>query len=327
MTAEKVNFELIPDAQLDDEFDGVSGRGTTVFRHEGLDGPFVEKFVKDTGPFVMRYPMWLEKQVDAAQIVNELRGKANPNYNVPKTFISNGRVREQFVDGVYADEAAMSKADLIPAVAHFINDMSELRPVYRVKNEKVPGIFVNNVSELDGVLDKVRKFNVVSEENLNFIHEVFVFLRDMPENNIFVFGHNDLHPGNMLVNPDTGQLSVIDFELAGYQPMSYMLYNRNTAKPALWDFVNKLPRVKNPGLYWRFDACVDEMYSVINRVLFKIEAAMVYDSDIARHTLTDINMICNPIVRKRFAKLKLNYLNSETNKKMPLVPMSHYERG
>ncbi len=328
MVDKKVNFELVPNVEWDDEYEGASGRATTVVRMESLDGPHVEKFVKDNGPFANNVPGWLMKQIDAAQIVNELRAKHNPYYDVPKTFISHGRVREQYVDGINADEYTGNKADLIPQIAHFINDMSELRPVQYMQNAKLPGVFLNDVSELDMLLMDVRKFNVVKEENLKFIHDIFVFLRDMPENNTFVFGHNDLHPGNVLVNPKTGRVSVIDFELSGYQPMSYMLYNRYMAKPMLWDYVNKLPRVMNPGLYWRFDARVDEMYSVINQVLFRIEALTTfYDKDMAVERLTAINAICNPLVRKRFAALKLKYSHSGVDEKFPLVPVSHYERG
>lgn len=326
MVAEKVNFELVPDVDWDDEYDGVSGHATTVVRMESVDGPFVEKFVRDNGPFANNYPRWIAKQIDAAQISNDLRAKKNPHYDVPKTFVAHGKVREEFVDGISADEYPGNKVDFVPAIAHFINDMSELRPVQYMPNPGVPGILLKDVAELDDVLDSVRKFNVVKEENLRFIHDVFVFLRDMPENNIFVFGHNDLHPGNVLVNPKNGRISIIDFELSGYQPMSYMLYNRYTAKPALWDFVNKLPRTKNPALRWNFDARVDEMYSVINRVLFKIESAMVYDHDMAAQRLEDINMLCNKIVRKKFATLKLKYSDAKSDNQWPLVPMAHYDR-
>lgn len=327
MADAKVNFELVPDMDWDDLHDeGVSGRGTSVFLRDTLNGPVVEKFAKEYGAFTSDVNKWFDKQRDAAQISNELRAKQNPHYHVPKTFVAGGKVREEFVDGINADEYIGDKASLIPGIAHFINDMSELRPVRCVTNSAVPGILVKDVFELDKILDRVRKFNVVKEQNLQFIHDLYVFLRDMPENNVLVFGHNDLHSGNVLVNPKDGRLSIIDFELAGFQPMSYMLYNRNTANPALWDWVNKLPRSKNPNLRWNYNARVDEMYSVIHRALFKIECANVYDQDMAMQMLADINMICNPIVRKRFATLKQTYADTGKEKILPLVPMAHYER-
>ena len=42
---EKVNFELVPESDWGDEYEGVSGRATTVVRMESLDGSFIEKFV------------------------------------------------------------------------------------------------------------------------------------------------------------------------------------------------------------------------------------------------------------------------------------------
>ena len=68
------------------------------------------------------------------------------------------------------------------------------------------------------------------------------------------------------------------------------------------------------------------MYSVINRVLFKIESALVYDHDMAAQRLEDINMLCNKIVRKKFATLKLKYSDTKSDNQWPLVPMAHYDR-
>ncbi len=327
MVDEKVNFELVPEIDWGDEYEGVSGRATTVVRMESLDGSFVEKFVSETGPYAMRWPMWLAKQIDAAQITNDLRAKHNPHYDVPKTFISHGHVREQYVDGINADEYTGNKADLIPAIAHFINDMSELRPLRFVRNHGVNGLQMENIADLDKLLDKVRKYNVVREENLKLIRDVFEFLRDIPENNYFVFGHNDLHPGNVLVNPKTGRMSVIDFELSGYQPMSYMLYTQMQMGPPVWDYVNKLPRVVNPKLRWNYDARIAELYNFMHRVMLNIEKSYVYDKDMAANILSDINMLCNPVVRKKFAALKLKYQDTLVCDEMSLVPVSHYERG
>ena len=52
MADAKVNFELVPDMDLDDLHDeGVSGRGTSVFLRDTLNGPVVEKFAKEYGAF------------------------------------------------------------------------------------------------------------------------------------------------------------------------------------------------------------------------------------------------------------------------------------
>lgn len=325
MADKNVNFELVPDV-TGQEPDVVSGRATSFVRKESLNGSFGEKSAKKEGRFVMSESKWFARQQNAAIISNELRTKANPHYDVPKTFISHGHVREQFVDGINADKYKGDMSDLIPAVAHFINDMSELRPVQFRRNKKVPGMLLNDIADLDDEIEKVRKFNVVHEKNLQLIHDVYAFLRDMPENNMFVFGHNDLHPGNVFVNPENGRLTVIDFELSGYQPLSYVMYEEMRSGPLLWDYVNKLKRVTNPKLHWNYDANVADLYKFLRRVLYKMENVSIFDKETAAQDLKKINDLCNPAFRKKFAMLKLKYQDSLLGPEMPLVPMLHYER-
>ena len=324
MVDKKVNFELVPSFDRDDMFDEMSGHATTVVRMDSLSGPFVEKFVKDSGAYALRRSVWLEKQIATAQISNELRAKHNPHYYVPKTFISNGHVREQYVDGINADEYKGDKSDFIPVIAHFINDMSELRPVQFRRNKSVPGTMINDVADLDEKLDRVCKFNVVREQNLQLVREVYEFLRDLPENNMFVFGHNDLHPGNVFVDPETGRVTIIDFELSGYQPMSYMLYAGMRSGALLWDYVNKLPRTTNSGLNWNYDANIAELYKFVRRVLYQMENVSTFDMSTSVRSLERINDLCNVVLRKKFAMLKLKYQDSLLGPEMPLVPMSHY---
>ncbi len=325
MTNKNVNFELVPDVDSG-QTDVALGRGTSFVRKESLNGVFGEKTAREYGPFAMDAAKWFERQKRAAQISNELRALGNPLYDVPKTFISHGHVREQFIDGVRADKYAGDKTDFIPAVANFINDMSELRPAYFRRNYTVPGVLLHSVAELDKELDTIRKFNVVSDENLQLIRDVYEFLRDMPENNMFVFGHNDLHPGNVLIDPETGRLSVIDFELAGYRSMAYTLYVNMRAGSSFWDYVNNLKRTKNSGLKWNYDARVADLYRFLDRVLSKIENVSLYDKDMSARVLKSINDLCNPVFRKKFGSLKLKYQGSLVKNEMSLVPMSHYER-
>lgn len=327
MANNEVNFELVPDNWADDGDFGLSGHATTVVRRRAQDMDIVEKFIKPNGQFAGAPQTWLRKQKNSRRIANEIRERANPHYHVPKTFISHGKVREEFVDGVMADKYTGDMRDLLPGVAHFINDMSELYPVKVQKNNRVPGIALKDVSELDNALADLRRFGVVSENNLKLIRDVYVFLRDMPENQAWVFGHNDLQPSNVLVNPKDGRLSFIDFEFAEYMPMFYTMYGGFTSKPVLWDYVNKLPRATNPGLRWNYDARVAELYKFLFRVESKMrDATHSFDTDLAARTAARINDMGMMRIRKLLGALKVTEKIKELDGANSLVPITHFGR-
>ena len=183
----------------------MSGHGTTVRRVKTLNGDIVEKNINPEGAFQDDSDRWMQLNVNAKQIADEMRAKNNSAYVVPRTFISHGKVRESLAAGVTLRNAIKDNPQwlsqnhdwIVPAIAAFINDMSELRPVkYLDKNPSLGGVRIRNVSELRRALN-YRGPDVVSPEHQKLIEEIYNFLCDCPENKEMVFGHNDLHPDNI----------------------------------------------------------------------------------------------------------------------------------
>ena len=259
----------------------MSGHGTSVRRRgTSNDMDIVEKTVNPKGCFKNNPEQWFENNKNARIISREIRALDNPAYFVPTTFISHREVYEQFVDGTKLRNVGEKylenhQHELICAIGNFINDMTELRPVkIKKSNNSVPGVRLKDVNELNGLLDNFS--SVLSKSVQKTIKDVYVYLRDLPENNEFVFAHKDLHPNNIIINTKTNLISIIDFEMSGYQSKFAAMYQMGTTSfPELWDYINHLPRTKNPNLQWDFDNKKQELFRFLRWTTAEMKSIML----------------------------------------------------
>ncbi|MBR5153859.1 MAG: aminoglycoside phosphotransferase family protein [Alphaproteobacteria bacterium] len=278
MSADSIDFVMVK--QNKSKKEPLFGRGTTVSKRVASDMLVAEKTVNPNGVYAKNHQKWFDKNVRAKKIADEIRQKNNPAYFVPKTFISHGKVREEFVDAVLLrdvpkDWLAKNRDWIDAAVAEFINDMSELRHVqqYAVPNNSLCFLEVENLAEFQKFLD-TRGVDFIAHDDKITLTEIYEFLRDLPDNQEAVFGHNDLHQKNIMIDMKNKRLYIIDFELAGWRPKIWGLYCQiGSAK--IWNKVNKLPRTTNPDLKWNFN------HDIYNLVLFMrwFQAEMQKDFD------------------------------------------------
>lgn len=302
-----------------------SGYATTARRRKTSNGDIVEKNPNPRGVFANLVVKWRKKMSHAKQIADEIRAKKNPAYDVPKTFISHDKVYENFASGkllrnMSKEEINKNSDWLINAVAEFINDMSELYPVkYQDDNPCVGTVGVKNIDELSVLLNSHGE-DFLSKKDKKLILDVFAYLRDLPENKTFVFGHNDLHGGNIVVDLENKRVSIIDFDMAGYKSLLYTMCASYGDVYDLWNTVAKLSRVKNPNLRWGYDVNVFEL----NKFLRWVVVEMRTDKDLDR-LKTKINKQCE-YVRKIFATVRIKKKAKSVEEKSAIVPMSHYSR-
>lgn len=256
----------------------LSGVNSIVTRHPTLSGfDMVEKHMNQDSTMRDSPEKWAKSIIYARQISDEIRAIDNPAYDVPKTFISNGKVREQAAQGVMMRELRYETLcehwdKILPSMAHFINDMSELRPVRsrRISEKTTRDICIRDSKDLVKMLTK-KVSDILPPENIKMIVNAYALMDNLPENQEMVFAHNDLHQGNIMVDPVTGRLSIIDFELAGYQSKFAIMYaKKTTAVPELWEYINKLPRSKNPNLTWEFDTNKSNMFRLVQQITLSI---------------------------------------------------------
>ncbi len=336
MEIKTTDFVRVP--SIDKPQETFSGVSTIVTRHPTLSGgDMVEKHLKQDGVMKDSPEKWAKSIIYARQISQEIRAIANPAYDVPKTFISNGKVREQAAQGKIVRELRYEVLcenwdKFIPAMAHFINDMSELRPVRsRRTNEKTTrDICVRNSKDLVNMLTK-KVSGILSPENIKKITNAYAFMDDLPENQEMVFAHNDLHQGNILMDPATGRVSIIDFELSGYQSKFAIMYaKKTTAVPELWEYINKLPRSKNPNLTWEFDINKSNMFRLIQQITLSIinfSPKTAGEADInklvceAGHVCRQLDFYMGAISVSQMEKS-----NDVMTRSLP-VPMSHFDNS
>lgn len=329
--AELTNFTMV--ASDDNEFvDLPSGHATSVRRQETLTGDIVVKEINTrTGLFNEdsdedRRRVWFGNHKRAQMISGEIRTKKNPAYFVPKTFISHGKVREQFVSGqrlrdVWQGLSQDDKNWVYEALAQFINDMSELRPVrYGAKVRGVPRIGVRGIKGLQEFIGGWDE-KYVSAEDKQLICDIYQYLSRTPENKMMVFGHNDLHGGNIMIDLEKRQLSIIDFEMAGYRPAFESMYTaRMTDFENFWRYVNSLPRKNNASWQWNF---VPE-----HRDLFKFlrwgYAVIALEHKTVESMSGDIKNACQKI-RPVFERAKSKQKAQLDRQSLLPVPMSCYE--
>lgn len=303
----------------------LSGHATVVRPMKSLAGDIVVKEHKETAGSETDAD-WLARQKNAKLIADEIRKKNNPAYIVPRTFISHGKVREEFVSGrpwheIIKTLSPQDKEWAYKALAEFVNDMSELRPIkYDEKIRNLPRLPIKGVKELEDMLDTWDENDVCSEDK-KLIKDIYEYLSRIPENKLNVFGHNDLHGNNIIIDLDKRQIAIIDFEMSGYRPVGNVMYNGIMDFDSFWEYVNKLPRTTNPNLYWEF---IPE-HRDLNKFLSWGYYEIVRLGKGVKSLSKEIKQQCKRI-RPIFATAKLKRKKILERQKMPLVLTTHYVR-
>ena len=331
MTMVTRSFQIITSNDDVQQVDLPSGHATVVRKMETLTGDVVVKEVNEkTGKFNVaeaeRKVWWLDAQKKAKANSEKIRKRGNPVYFVPKTYISYGKVREEFVSGnrwrdVFKGLSEQDKMWALKVMAEFINDMSELYPVkYDDKVRSVPFIPIKGPEALAKGLEALDE-KYVSKEDKQLIQDIYEYLSQVPENKVLVWGHNDLHPDNIIIDLEKRQIGIIDFELAGYASAFDSMYWGMMDSSDFWDYVNKLPRSKNPDYQWGFVPEHLELFRFLRWGWCEI----VRDKKSLESISENIKAACKNI-RYVFARAKIKSNTIAEKQKMPLVPMSHYEK-
>lgn len=330
MVVNSKDFQIIKTDDGVDKSVLASGHATTVRRVQTLTGDVVEKHLNNaTGRFSVkqegRADWWMQKQKDAQQIADAIRAKNNPAYFIPKTYISHGKVREEFASGKSWRGMAMGmdRADkewVYRSLAEFMNDMTELYPVVCDDGHNaLPNLPVKDASALEEMLARWDD-KYVGAENKKLIREIYDYLANLPENKTLVFGHNDLHSDNIIVDMDKRQVSIIDFECAGYRPAFAAMYCGTLAgNPEFWAYMNKLPRKTNPDLRWNYVPEHTELFQFLRWCSFDVVLEGV------KNMASQIAEKCDKM-RFVLARAKMHHQELLQQQKMPLVPVSHYDR-
>lgn len=317
-------FEIVTDTKTETKV-LPSGHATVVRRQETLSGDIVIKEKKEEFKSATNEE-WLEKQINAAQIADEIRAKNNPAYVVPKTFIAHGKVREQFIDGIRWRNLfkLLSPADqewAFNALAEFVNDMSELRPVkYDSRACGVPKLRIRDSDVLARILDAWDE-KYVSRENKKLIQDIYEYLSKIPENKLMVFGHNDLHGDNVIIDLQKRQIAIIDFELSGYKSAYDTMYGGMLDSESFWKRVNMLPRTTNPDLTWDFVREHRDLHKFLSWGYYEI----VYLGK-SIESMSDIIKTQCDRMRRVFEVAQQKSKKITENKKIQLVHASHYGR-
>lgn len=331
MMMDNKTFQIVTPDDAAEQVDLPSGHATVVKKIETLTGDVVVKEINEqTGKFNVsgdeRVVWWMNAQKKAKEYSEAVRKKENSAYLVPKTYIAHGKVREQYVSGqrwrdVFKGLSQQDKIWAKKALAEFINDMTELHPIkYDDSVRSVPTLRIKGPAELAKGLETWDE-KYVSTEDKQLIQDIYEYLSQVPENRTLVWGHNDLHPDNIIIDLEKRQIGIIDFELAGYGSAFCSMYWGIFQSPEFWDYVNKLPRSKNPDYQWNFVPEHLELFKFLRWGYCEI----VRDGKSLESMSEKLKVECERI-RYVFARAKTKSQAATQKQKMPLVPMSHYDR-
>ncbi len=289
-----------------------SGAQTSAYKIQSLSGDFVLKV-----PKYAHSPKWSIKIRRAKRCSDNVRKTFNNDkYFIPKTFISNGDVYEQFVPGIMAkdfnfrDMCSKEKKLYAFSMANFINDMSDMAAIKTHENDERYQILQGAVANFiySDLLDDFSDY--ILPENKNFLIELYDFLANCPENKTKILMHNDLNYANVFIDEKNKKVGIIDFEYIEYVSQIHLMYSDFAPSKTFWDTVDSLPRKTNSEFKWEFDMDKKRLY----RYTINLSNSMnkfydnyqnIYDSyKPARDELINVNENCKKL-KPIFARLKI----------------------
>lgn len=209
---------------------------------------------------------WLIKQHRTQDVLNEIRSKKNPAYNVPEMiYINDDEVQllEERAPGqpltkeLYRSLPGRQKYEIRHGIASFLTDMNELKDPAPVENYKI-------ASELK----MIKLENFVENKMSNWFNNSDIKYMVRLKNNVKsfeyetrkVWSHADLNSENVYYDYKTNVLSFIDFAEANYQfvyrdifaPLQIALSICKNVYEIYYKLHNKklflMPGVRNPKL-------------------------------------------------------------------------------
>ncbi len=288
-TISSKSFQIIP--QIINNGENIKiGRWTRTEKTDSGSGPIVKKIIKDMSNHYM-VEHWVDRVKYAKSVTDNLRLNKTDAYFVPKTFISNGNVYEQFAYGtpVYdlKNPSNKIKKSATNSLANFINDMSEIKHTeHYVKQDD--GIWryadLPESVRIDFGIEKyieTYNLNQITDETKKIVDEIN---RHFNLNQELVFWHGDLEHENFFVDEKTGLVSIFDFEMAKlyskydimYDRLDFIHYDEDDAHnmfraKSLFDMADSLPRKTNPDFKWNYSKDGLELYEFIEDIKFCLD--------------------------------------------------------
>ncbi len=183
--------------------------------------------------FVMKRPLptlgdaarakWLEKQHRTQSIIEEISAIGNPVYNIPRMIFINDdeyQILEQRARGypltpdLYANLSPRQKFEINNAIASFLVDMNELKPASDIVRHRIALDF--KFSRLDSFVEN-KMSNWFTAAEVRYMSDIKDRVGKFEYETRKVWSHCDLNSGNILYNPESNQLSFIDFAEADYR--------------------------------------------------------------------------------------------------------------
>lgn len=191
---------------------------------------------------------WIAKQKHAQTVMNELANVKSNAYvipqmreiSTPKLFAIETRIYGHPINSSYFETLSPQDQDIIyNALAHFINDMNQMRPIIKQRDGFDIDIHtgaINTVS-FNTVLDQMKRY--LNPNEIKIIQMARTWFDAASENDAdFVFSHGDMNENNIFYDSVNRRVSFIDFADAKYENAHYM-FERDFAKLG-WLDINRL---------------------------------------------------------------------------------------
>jgi hypothetical protein len=188
-----------------------------------------ETYVHDGSDTVIKRPTdllpqsaWLDKQLHAKKVSDQLIEIGNPGYFVPRTldiataeyFSVEQRISGQPLSAAYFETLSEEhRAIIYNAAANFCNDINQMMPVLTRDNFE-PGISLETVR------------GILSSKEFNKIKRAQIWLKENASlGSSMVFSQGDMNSDNIFYDKDKKLVSFIDFADARYQSAYEMFYH------------------------------------------------------------------------------------------------------
>ncbi len=314
-----VDTNSIREADTSDKFSHLELANTNKLRETyAYHG---DNIVIKTSTGLLSKEIWLEKQIYAQEVSNQLLRSKSPNYFIPQTlfilkdegFSIENKVRGKPMHLNYFNELSEDDKNIIyDAIAHFCNDINQMKPV----------LTYNDLTDNWGNLDKAR--HLLSSKEFNTIKQAQTWLKNNAHAGpSIVFSHGDMNQDNIFYDKNKKLVSFIDFADAKYQSVSEM-FNNDFAKLE-WIDINRLIKSyenlqKKEPVSVNGDEYVVKIYSCLKSIFGDINTIVSQNINFKSALIKTLKDLVEEL-SKYLKNVKINSLkNSEHNIQNKLKP-------
>lgn len=166
---------------------------------------------------------WLKKQHKTQQVINEIKAKGNPLYNIPEmTYINDDEYQileeralgEPLTQDFFAKLSQRQKFEIINGIGSFLVDMNELKPIGSLQTYKI----ANDIkfSRLSTFID-TKMLHWFTKEEVAKMAKIRDDIGSFEYETRLAWSHGDLNSGNVIYDAKNSKLSFIDFAEANYK--------------------------------------------------------------------------------------------------------------